>query len=125
MSNLTKTLSSGSLLVVTPAGFKEAHDLFKVVAKEVSLIDFENDTVGKLDLCLTSSEAVGAALWPCMNRATYNGLRISPELFENDEARSDFLIVAKEVLVFNLTPFLKGLGSHYVILFQKLLDIQT
>ncbi len=110
MENLKKTLDSSAELEVTLSSFAEGHRLFKVVTKELEGVDFQEDTVQKLAFRLISSEEVEKALWPCMGRATYNKLKVNPDLFEDPSVREDFLIVAKEVLVFNLLPFSKGLG---------------
>lgn len=108
MENLKKTLDSGANLEVTLAAFVEGHKLFKVVTDELGDIDFDNDSVQKLSFRLMSSDAVEAALWPCMGRATYNNMKLSKELFEDGDVRGDFITVAKEVLVFNLLPFSRG-----------------
>ena len=42
------------------------------------------------------SKAVPEALWPCLGRATYNGRKVTPALFEDETARGDFLAVVLE-----------------------------
>ncbi len=111
MENLKVTLVSGAELEVTLASFAEGHRLFKVVTKELETVDFKEDTVQKMAFKLISSESIEHALWPCMSRATYNKMKVNPDLFEDANVRGDFLSVAKEVLVFNLLPFSKGLDS--------------
>lgn len=125
MENLKKTLESGVELTVSLASFPEGHRLFKAVTKELQSINLAEDTVQKLSMQLVSSDAIEQALWPCMARATYNGLKVNPELFENAEARCDFLEIMKEVLAYNLVPFSKNLGSLSTAIFRKDTDILT
>ena len=124
MENLKKILPSGAELEVTLASFAEGHRLFKVVTKELETIDFKEDTVQKMAFRLIASEAVEQALWPCMGRATYNQMKVNADLFEDAGIRGDFLAVAKEVLVFNLLPFSKGLDSVFSTFTQKNTDTQ-
>jgi len=125
MEPLKKTLESGVELTVSLASFPEGHRLFKAVTKELQSVDLAEDTVQKLSMQLVSSDAIEQALWPCMARATYNGLKVNQELFENAEARCDFLEVMKEVLAYNLVPFSKNLGSLSTAIFRKDTDILT
>lgn len=111
MSTLSKTLNSGAVLNVTLADFPLGKRLFKAVTKELESLDFNEDTVAKMALRLISSDEIEEALWPCMGRVTYNSLKVTPALFEDSKIREDFLEVAKEVMVFNLTPFFASLGS--------------
>lgn len=139
--NLKKTLDSGNILEVTLAPFEIGHRLLKSVTKELESVKiglgikgknlqdlFEMDindeainTIKNIITRLISSDIVEESLWACMERATYNNQKISRDTFENEKAREDFLVVAKEVLWFNLTPFLKHLGS----LFQGMLVKNT
>ncbi len=123
MENLKKKLESGAELDVTLAPFSDGHRLFKAVTKELQEINLSEDSVQKLSMRLLSSEPIENALWPCMARGSYNGLKINPDLFENAEARCDFLEVMKEVLAYNLLPFSKNLGSLSTAIFQKNIDI--
>lgn len=109
MANIEKTLKSGATLNISSATFKDAHGLFKVVMKELGGLSFNDEMNQRLMINLLSSDEVEAALWPCMARATYNKVKINPELFDTyEEAREDYLDIAGEVLGFNLNPFLRG-----------------
>jgi len=123
MENFKKILESGAELTISLASFAEGHRLFKAVTRELQNINLNEDTVQKLSMQLISSEAIEQALWPCMGRATYNGLKVTPELFENAETRCDFLEVMKEVLGYNLIPFSKNIGSLSTAIFRKDIDI--
>jgi len=123
MEPFKKTLESGAELTISLASFPEGHRLFKAVTKELQSIDLAEDTVQKLSMQLVSSEAIEQALWPCMARATYGGLKVNQELFEDAKIRCDFLEVMKEVLGFNLVPFSKNLGSLSTAIFRKDINI--
>jgi hypothetical protein len=131
--NLKKTLDSGSILEVTLAPFEVGHKLLKSVMKELESVkismgvkakslqeffdlDVNDEAINTLKNLLTrliGSELVEESLWACMERATYNNKKINRDTFEEVKAREDFLIVAKEVLWFNLSPFLKNISSLF------------
>ena len=128
VETLKKKLESGAEIEVWLASFSEGHKLFKAVTKELQDVDLVQDTVQKLSLKLISSEAVESCLWPCMLKAIYTGhgyekKKISPEIFEKADIRRDFLEISKEVMVYNLTPFSKNIGSLSSALFRKDTDI--
>ena len=131
MPNLVKKLPSGATLEVSMAPFQVGNTLLKSVMKEAESVQinvgFKGKSLQELFSAkvtdevintlknavarLIASESVEQALWPCMSRATYNQVKITPETFESELTRMDYLVVAKEVLVYNLSPFLSSLGS--------------
>ena len=130
MDNLKKTLPSGAILEATLASFEEGNALMKSVVKEVESLkislgdlnlknfDIESEmndeminTIKNYAARMISSEEIEACLWVCMGRARYDNQPIKKDLFEEAEKRGDYLIIMKEVLVYNLVPFFKGLGS--------------
>ena len=136
MTPLKKTLKSGVEIEIQPAPFKEAHRLFKAVAEELKGVRLElgdlmagvkrpedllksdltestANTLKNLIATLVSSEKIEEALWPCMGRALYGGVRALAEAFEDEKARMDFIPTAQEVLLYNLRPFMSGLGSKF------------
>lgn len=121
MPNLKKTLPSGAELEVTMSGFKEVTNLHETVMREVAGLDFDRESTINLYARLAASRAIKEALWPCIERATYNGAKITLDTFEPEAARADFYVVAQEVLVFNLRPFLTSLGSQFAALIQKII----
>lgn len=125
MDNLKKKLTSGAEIDITLAPFLIGHRLFKAVASELKSLDLNEDSVQKMSMLLVSSETIEEALWPCLARGTYNGVKITPELFENMNVRSDFLEVIKEVLAYNLAPFSKGIGSLSKAIFLEATNTQT
>ena len=127
-------LQSGAKLNMTLGGFEETHRLLQAVTKEIegvklaaglSGIDFKNfdsdmpvtgellDVIKTLVARVIYSQEIMACLWPCMARSERNGIRVTKELFDDERAREDFLPIVREVMVYNLAPFLKNLGSLF------------
>lgn len=109
---MIKTLPSGAELDITIADFDDAHNLFQSFLRESSNLGVNSTTFtdNLLAVKLLSSKEFSQCIWPCMQKATYNKVKISKDLFENEKAREDYVIIAKEVMEFNLTPFFKSLG---------------
>lgn len=149
---MDKTLDSGAKLKITIAPFSVGNRLLKAVTKELETVginlgmgkgklnDFFNadvDTDGVINSLknvvfrLISSETIEVCLWECMERATYQpfgkevGLKITRETFEDEKVRGDYLIVAKEVLVANLSPFFPSLGSKLSTGLKNIIDSQS
>ena len=123
----TVSLPSGAELEMTLAPFTEGERLFTATAeclKSVSIdgeIELENLTSSFNSLksavlnCLTSKE-LKEALLACLKRCTYNKQRITSwDIFEDIDARQDYLTVCWEVSKFNLAPFMKNLFSKFTI----------
>ena len=108
---MEKTLDSGAKLTVQMGSWEESHRLYKAVMAVVEKSSLQKDEVLNFVARMTISDAVESALWACMGRATYNGSKITKSIFEDETAREDYLVIAKEVMVFNLRPFFKNLGS--------------
>ncbi len=154
MPNLIKTLDSGATLEIQLAPFELGNELRKVVLREIAKIDISfgefnlnslgaesklkdfiannmNDqafnTVKNVVATLASSEEIERVLWKCFQYSLYNKKKIVVEnnIFEDEVARGDYFIVAKEVLVFNISPFLKGLVSQLsALIAQKAINAQ-
>lgn len=115
------TLPSGSKLEIDLAPFADANALNKAVAKELKEIEFNpemdlsNPAFIKDLVCTAfSSELIMSALEACFKRCTYNGLRIDANTFEPEEARQDYFITCKEVLIEQLRPFAPALLSMFL-----------
>lgn len=119
-------LPSGATLLISIADFDEANRLKKTIARELasvridlkslSLEDIaieEIDSVKNIALQLLASDAVEAALWPCMSRCLYNNTPIDRKTFLAESAREDFHPIAWEVARYNLRPFVKSLLSLF------------
>lgn len=122
-------LSSGAKLEITPLPYLKAWSVSQIVIKEVEKIgldpkdlksiDFNNPMAAdvlnfKNPLCaVLASESILEAAKTCMERCTYNGLRIDDDTFERIEARQDFLPVVFSVLKENISPFFANLFSYF------------
>lgn len=126
-NNEKVSLPSGAELEITLAPFLEGEKLFSATAeclKNVNLdgnIDIQDLSTGFNSLkdaflsCITSREMKDALL-NCLKRCTYNGQRITSwDIFDDANARQDYLIVCWEVCKFNLAPFTKSLFSKLSI----------
>ena len=106
------SMPSGAELVVNVAPFKDSKALFQAIIKEWK--DLGPDSflnMGKMFSSAFSSPDVEAALWPCAIRSLYNGEKITPDSFEAEEMRQDFIPVCLEVVRENIGPFTKSLFS--------------
>ena len=130
MDNLKKTLPSGAILEVTMSEFTVGEALFSAVVKELeqtkinlgdissveSLKDVEItsemiDTFKNLISRMISSPSIKTLIWKCLERATRNDIKITPDIFEDVEARGDYLTIFRETLWFNISPFFPSLNS--------------
>lgn len=131
MEPLKITLPSGAVLEASMSSFDEGKSLFKAVMREMETIkldigdmDFSSltnkdaeissemvNTMKNIVSRLISSDEIESCLWPCLGRATINNIKVSPGTFEDVEIRGDYIIVLKEILIFNMSPFTKSLIS--------------
>lgn len=111
---IRKTLPSGAALVVQMGSWEQSHRLYKAVMGIIEGINIEGDDVTTLLSRAATSDKVETAVWDCFGRATYKGAKITTASFEEPEARADYLLVVKEVMVLNLTPFFKSLRSLFL-----------
>lgn len=118
-------LPSGAILKIGLASFAAAKSLFQAVSEEAKELKISAET--EIDVSLMkdmfcvgiSSKKIEAALWECMKKSTYNGLKITEETFEPEEARQDYLTVILEVAKENLAPFTKSLFAQYGDILKK------
>jgi len=127
---MEKVLESGALLNLSICSFAEGNRLMKAVAKEIKntqislgakgqMGDFLKlqvgddalNTIKNLVTGLLASDEIEAALWPCIERGTYDGVHIKKDIFEDEKVRADYIPILKEALVYNLSPFFKSLKS--------------
>jgi len=117
------TLKSGSILEIGIAPFSTGTRLMKTIARELASVKFDLDATNLSNLSgqdinviknaifqLVQSEAVETAVLECAKRCLYNGEKITPQTFEPEDARQDYLPVVWEVMQANLSPFFKSLG---------------
>lgn len=125
-------LPSGAELKITLSEFKVARTLLEALSRSVKEVKIKQDEDGELDFnslkemflgAISSPEILGAIL-KCAERATYNGVKISESIFENEDARQDYISVLFEVTKANISPFLKGLYAKYEAIVEKILSAQ-
>lgn len=110
-------LSSGAVLKISLIPFAEAKELFQVIMEEFKTLKIETKTELDVnffkDIFSTgfSSKKIDKALGVCLRRCTYNDLRVDDNLFEDINAREDYLAIILEVIKEVLSPFLKNLTA--------------
>jgi hypothetical protein len=120
-------LSSGAKLEITLADFDLSKALYQAVLEEFKSMKIdEEEKIGvnlfKNVFCLGfSSKKIEFALWACMTRVLYNGLKVTKETFEPAEARGDYMDVCFEVAKENISPFTKSLYAKYYPILQDIL----
>ena len=76
------------------------------------------DNIKDLFFGLMTSEKFDRIIFKCLSSCTYNGIKITKQLFEDiHEARQDYYQIIKECVEINLNPFLKSLTSLLSMLF--------
>lgn len=113
------TSSSGSKIVIDSAPWKDAKALKKAMQKEAAAsgealkLDADVGTLLSLFLKVDGSDAVDAALWPCLIRCTRNGEKITEQTFDDPEARKDYYEIVLECAKVNLGPLAENLASKF------------
>lgn len=112
----TIKLPSGKELRLGVAPFADAHKLLKAVSKEAETIKLDLtdiDPIKNFIARMIWSDEIERALRPCIERCNYDKMQITDEIFEDTQNRGDYLAIKKEVMIFNLTPFIGSLGSLF------------
>lgn len=121
------TLDSGAKLEVTESPFVDAFALEKALitcVKETNLtgleikkdiFDMDVDILFKSILMIAISPEVEQCLFKCLERATYNNVRVNHALFDDPkiglQTREDFHEICLKVAEVNCRPFLKRIFS--------------
>lgn len=119
-------LPSGAELKITPSEFKVSRELFQALLEELkgTKMDPEKEIDSNFfkDIFCTgfSSKRIEYSLGRCMERATYNNLKITDETWEPVEAREDYLMTCFEVAKVNIAPFTKSLYAQFSTMVEKL-----
>lgn len=131
----TVTLPSGTTLTLKDAPFEVSMRLLKTVARELGSVttglkldvnfgtdpaalarlfasDLPLDVIKNAVCQMVASDALEAVLNECMGRCLYGQVACTKNLFEDRNARKDYILVAWEVIKFNLAPFFDGLSSR-------------
>lgn len=119
------SLPSGAELEMTLAPFMEGERLFSATAEclkgvkvdgnsDVTDLTSNLNSLKDMFLSCLTSQAMKEAILACLKRCTYNKQRITSwDIFDDIQAREDYLAVCWEVVKFNLTPFTKSLISKF------------
>lgn len=119
-------LPSGAKLVIQLAPFAASKALYQAVLEEGARIKIDSGDLTDANMfkdvfCTAlSSKKIESALWECMKRCTYNGLKIDAETFEKEDARQDYVDTCLEVAKDNIHPFVKHLYARYSTIFQEM-----
>lgn len=109
------TAKSGAKVVINLAPWGDAKRLKAAIEKEAATagvkFDLEADisTLVSTILAVDSSEAVDAALWPCLARCTRDSVKIVPSTFDFVDARQDYYQIVNSCLMENFRPLAEGL----------------
>lgn len=107
------TAPSGAVIVINVAPWKNAKALKNAIEKEVAIGGNYNLSTA---LMVDSSEAVDAALWPCLIRCTRNDEKIVEETFNDPNARQDYYDIVEACVKENLRPLAESLISKLTAL---------
>lgn len=121
-------LPSGAELKVTLSEFMVSKALYQAIAEEAKSLKL--DPKAEVDVNLykdlfcsaLSSKRIEECLWECMKRATYNGVKITPDVFEPEDARDDYIVVCMEVARINVLPFMKSLYAQFSTVLPELMQ---
>jgi len=113
------TLKSGNKLSFQYAEFETEQDLYTIISQELEAknINIKDGSDGvmvsiiKALGAIMGSKAVTEQFWKCANTCLYNGERITPAIFQNIEARKDFMEIKYHVLFNNVAIFFSNLLS--------------
>ncbi len=117
-------LPSGAILDVTVLDYEKAFGIFQTVSRQIGLIDVD---FGKIDFekfntmdvmefkrpltqLLSNSDLVKVGN-QCLEKCTYDNVKISKATWESIEARKDYLFALFYALKENCAPFLEGVFS--------------
>ena len=112
-------------VVINPAGLNNAFKLKALVEKAIlkqglSLFDIlgqdeiSYEQLFQLAMAIDSDIDVFDACFDCLEKSTYNGVRIVKDVFEDETARGDLYEVLFYCLKVNVYPFFKPLLSSLV-----------
>ncbi len=116
MSDQDFILGSGSKLHVSASSFQDANALRKALLKTAKGIPLSADPLN-MDLSVlkdvfieaASSDDVERCLFKCMERASYQDVKLVPSLFDDpklgEQARGDLLEIYWKIIEVNCGPF--------------------
>ena len=128
------TVNGNATLVLNEATFADCIILQSVIMEEAKKLKLD---IGDMDISLNvssmsnlldnikdlffglmTSEKFDRIIFKCLGSCTYNGIKITKQLFDDiPEVRQDYYQIIKECVEINLNPFLKSLTSQLSTLF--------
>lgn len=117
-------LSSGAKLDITIAPFEAADELQRALLKAAEGLPLDADIMSMdvthlKDFVIRAaiSPDVKRALAPCLLRCTYEGAKITKDLWDDpvlsERAREDYYSICMEVIKANCLPFFKQVFSKF------------
>lgn len=115
---------TGAKVIINAAPLQDAFKLKSDIQKALLANGIKMETAMEGDvinllMAIDSSEDVFNGLFRCLAKSSYNGVKITPEVFENEEARGDLYEVFFYCLKVNVYPFFKPLLSRFGIQLEK------
>ncbi len=105
------TAPTGKTVIINVASWKDAKALKKAIEREVVMGGSLNiSTV----LTVDASDAVDAALWPCLARCLYDGQKIVETTFDSPDARRDYYDIVTACVKENLGPLAESLRLKFL-----------
>lgn len=111
------TVETGTKVVINPAGIDEAFALKTKIQKAFKDNDLDpqqeisSGNILPLIMAMDSSTEVFDGIFACLTKSTYGGVKITKEVFESEQARSDLYEVFYYCLKVNVYPFFRSLSS--------------
>lgn len=127
-------LPSGAILKISNTPFAISKALYQAVLEEMKGLSLTagtdmNEVLKNLFCIGFSSKKIETALSECLKRCTYNDgkgdLKIDDSTFEAPSAREDYTILCVEVMMENISPFMKGLSVGLKRVSTTIIDVQT
>ena len=117
------TAENNVKVVINPASFADAFRLKTEIQKalldnKININEAMDEDLVSIILAIDSSEKVTDALFSCLVISTFNGIKITRDTFEPEEARYDLYEIFFYCIKVNVYPFFKNLLSRLSINFQ-------
>lgn len=115
-----KTENTGVKVVIAPCSFQDAFRLKSAIQKAllksgISLEEALDKDITSLVLAIDSDEEIMKCMFDCLKKSTYDGVKITMDTFESEEARGDLYDIFFQCLKVNIYPFFKPLLSRFGI----------
>lgn len=109
------TAPSGAKVVINPGSWEETDALREAIFNVCAL--FGSDNSLSLGFAIEGNAVVKKALFKCLARCTYNGNKITAEIFEDVAARQDYNEIVRGCIEVNQSPFPKSPISPFLAFF--------